>query len=526
MILGLGANLISGGLVLYALKSGAISAVLFGYYWLFLRNRVFHRWNRGFLLASALLAISMPLMPMPGIFGWAGAETGWRGVLHVVVPGSWGEDVGSGGRALGPAGGLDWSGPIFWAYGLVACWLGFVFLGELGFIWRLRRQYPGEWRGEVLFLLTQAPGTPFSFLRMIFWHADIDVESDAGRQMLRHELAHVRHRHTYDLLFLRPLMILFWFNPFFYLIYRELRTLHEFEADRCAVAGGDGLEYAELLVRQTLANGLRGEGRGRPGDRQGGLFHSFFSSSIKRRINMITHFSSVNPGRLSRWMVAPLGVLLLCAFSGRVERPGRTGAERPITVVIDAGHGGWDGGAVAPNGLMEKNINLSIARRVKQLASEYGVDVVLTRDQDVLAGGMKDKRASLHYRADLSAAKKAELFISLHTDAGSGEGQTGFHVYVSKENPYYLKSEQLGSALIDAMKSSYRVGEELRENKEHVWVLRAASVPAVMVLCGNIDNERDRAFIGDATNQEKIARDILQGVVNYRGSGRGAATHP
>jgi N-acetylmuramoyl-L-alanine amidase len=212
----------------------------------------------------------------------------------------------------------------------------------------------------------------------------------------------------------------------------------------------------------------------------------------------------------------------LCAFSGRIERSSRSDhngrvAAKSITVVIDAGHGGLDAGAVASNGIKEKDINLSIARKVKQLATEYGINVVLTRDQDVLSGGMKDRRASLRYRADLSATKKADLFISLHTDASRGAGEEGFHVYVSKENLYFQQSARLGSVLVDALKPSYSVGEELRETKEHVWVLRANTVPAVLIACGNIDNERDRAFISDAANQEKIARDILQGVINYSG---------
>jgi N-acetylmuramoyl-L-alanine amidase len=486
---------------LVLLKSGAISAVLFGYYWLFLRNRRFHQWNRGFLLATVLLAVVMPLMPLPALFVWSAEAPGWRSVLHTVVPGNWKEGLGAGAPAFVAAGGMDWSGWIYWGYGLVAAWLGFVFLRELGFITRLYRRYPRERMGDILFLQTREPGTPFSFLKMIFWNVEIDTESAEGRQMLRHELVHIRQRHTLDLLLLRPLMVVFWFNPIFYWIYRELRTIHEFEADAAALDRGDRYAYAELLVRQTLES------------RQRGLFHPFFSSSIKRRITMITQFSSVTPGRLSRWMVAPLAVLLLCAFSGRVHRaPGK-----PITVVIDAGHGGVDNGAVASGGLKEKDINLSLALKVKQLAAAYGINVVLSRDGDILPGGGKSIQRSLHYRADIAAAKKADLFISLHTDASSGAGQPGFHIYVSKENLYFQQSARLGGVLIDAMKPSYTVGDELKENAGHVWVLRAATVPAVLILCGNIDNEQDREFISNDANQEKIARDILQGVVNYGG---------
>ncbi|HEY4112052.1 N-acetylmuramoyl-L-alanine amidase [Puia sp.] len=485
------------------LKSGGISAVLFGYYWLFLRNRSFHGWNRGFLLSAVLLSVVMPLVPLPGLFAWAGEARALGNVLHAVVPGNWAEDPASDVNAWGfsAAGGVDWGHWMYWGYALVAGWLGLAFLRELGFIARLYRRYPRERREDLLFLLTREPGTPFSFLKTIFWNADIEPESIEGRQMLRHELVHIRQRHTLDLLLLRPLMILFWVNPIFYLIYRELRTIHEFEADRCALEGEDRYAYAELLVLQTLES------------RQTGLFHSFFSSSIKRRITMITQFSAASSGRLGQWMVAPVAVLLLFAFSGSVSPhvPGK-----PMTVVIDAGHGGVDDGAIAANGLKEKDINLAIARKVKQLSSEYGVNVVLTRDADVLSGGMKSVEASLHYRAGLVTAKKADLFISLHVDAKSGDGRPGFNVYLSKENTHFQQSAKLGGVLIDALRGSYTTGNEILETRTHVLVLRAATVPAVLIECGNIDDARDRAFINDGSNQETIARNILQGVTNYK----------
>src|SRR5579859_4608241 len=301
--------------LLYALRAVVVSAVLFGYYRLFLRNRPFHRFNRVFLCGTVLLSVLLPLVPMPGV-GWAGMGEGplLSGAWHRVVQGGWLEDEGAGpGVGSGVPSGVaasaarDWMAWLVWGYGLPALLLGAAFLRELGFIARMYRRYPREKRGDILFLFTRERGTPFSFLRMVFWHAELDMDSVEGRQMLRHELVHVRQRHTLDLLLLRPFLILFWFNPVFYLVYRELKTIHEFEADRLASDGGDRYAYAELLVRQTLES------------RHADLFHSFFSSPIKRRIIMITQFSSVRPGRWRRWMVAPLGCLLLCAFSNRIE---------------------------------------------------------------------------------------------------------------------------------------------------------------------------------------------------------------
>lgn len=500
-----------GGVLLYALKSGCVSGVLMGYYWLFLRDRSFHQYNRVFLLGTVLLAVALPLAPLPDLFSWNGMEEApvLSGALHGIVAGDW-KEAGSGGHGAFVKGGLDWREGVMWIYGLVVVGLGTVFLRQLVYVARLRWRYPRVRKPGLDLFMTREPGTPFSFLRTIFWNEELEMESVQGRQILRHELVHVRRWHTLDVLLLRPFLIVFWFNPFLHLVYRELKTIHEFEADAQALSDGDRFAYAELLVLQTMDA------------RRTSLFHAFFSSSIfsssiKRRITMITQLKPVAAGLCTRLMALPLFLFLLCAFSGRMPRPAAppVHAAKTFTVIIDAGHGGADAGAVASTGLKEKNINLSLARKVKQLASEYGVNVVLTRDGDELAGGKKTIQASLHYRSAISAEKQADLFISLHTDAGSGTNLPGFHIYVSKENALFPQSARLGGVLIDALKPSYTTGEDLLEKEGHVWVLRAATVPAVLILCGNIDNERDRAFISDEANQEKIARDILQGIVRY-----------
>ncbi len=84
-----------------------------------------------------------------------------------------------------------------------------------------------------------------------------------------------------------------------------------------------------------------------------------------------------------------------------------------------------------------------------------------------------------------------------------------------------MRYPQLPS-LIDALKGSYETGEELKESKRSIWVLRESSMPAVLVLCGNIDDPADLAFVSNKSNQEKIARDILKGIQRYH-EGQSAA---
>jgi N-acetylmuramoyl-L-alanine amidase len=375
-------------------------------------------------------------------------------------------------------------------------------------------KYPREKIGDIHFYLTTEPGTPFSFLNRLFWNAEIDINSSQGRQVLEHELYHIRQRHTLDLLLLKVVMILFWPVVIFYLIYREIRTIHEYLADRHAVSGGDRYQYAELMVWHSIH------------DRPLSLLHPFFQSSIKRRITMITQFKSTGSGYISRVMVAPLVFVLLCAFANRLQLhhgahsgDGTLGAHaavlKPFTVVIDAGHGGSDAGAVSGS-FNEKSINLALALKIKQLSPDYHVNVLLTRQDDELAGGKQTIRESLEYRAALANENKADLFVSIHVNNSAGLTTShGFSLFVSPDNAHFAQSMQLGSALIDALKDSYATDGDLKQLQRRIYVLRNTAMPSVLLECGFIDNPADLAYITNGQNQEKVARDILLGVQKY-----------
>ena len=150
---------------------------------------------------------------------------------------------------------------------------------------------------------THEPGTPWSFFKAIFWNRDLDLGSSRGRQVFRHELYHIRQGHSIDILSLELIRALVWCNPFFHLILRELKAIHEFMADRHALAGGSQHEYAELLLFQGL------------GDQPLPVAHSFFHSHLKRRIYMITKSYRGRSGYWGRVMALPLLVLVFCIFS-------------------------------------------------------------------------------------------------------------------------------------------------------------------------------------------------------------------
>lgn len=287
----------------YLLKMTLVSAILFGWYRTFLRNAPFHSYNRRYLLAAAGASLLLPLLHLPG---------GWPQPAALTVLAGSTPDPGlhySPTLAAAPVVGSGWTW-VALIYGLVAASLLFRLLPSLIHIIRLTRKYPSVRMSSIRFYDTDAPGTPFSFGNRLFWNSRIPLETANGQAILRHEMTHIRGRHTLDILALEFLRCLFWINPVFHLLLREVRIIHEFLADRKALSvGGDAHQYAESLVWQSAGSGSITR-----------LTHSFFHTHLKRRITMIikTHPKS---GYLSRILALPLFFLLFTAFAAPKPAP-------------------------------------------------------------------------------------------------------------------------------------------------------------------------------------------------------------
>jgi hypothetical protein len=227
---------------IYLLKTTLLSGILFGYYRWFLRDRCFHGFNRFFLLSIPLLTLALPFIRLPwGGYLWPAdnAPLSLSTPLHAVNSSDWKETDATADPSHWWSHLPSWQMLTAIAYVLVACLMLYFLLCQLRYIRLLTKRYPGRKMGDIHFFGTREPGTPFSFLKYIFWNDELELNSAPGRQILRHELNHVRQGHSLDLLLLRSLVTFFWINPFFHLIYREIRAVHVFLADRDAIAEGD-----------------------------------------------------------------------------------------------------------------------------------------------------------------------------------------------------------------------------------------------------------------------------------------------
>lgn len=194
------------------------------------------------------------------------------------------------------------------------------------------------------------------------------------------------------------------------------------------------------------------------------------------------------------------------------------------TIVIDAGHGGFDGGAVGYDGVIEKGINLDIALTLRDLFLINGFEVVMTRTQDVglcteQAKTIREKKTQdMKTRLDMIRANPNAIFISVHQNKFDQPSSSGAQIFYSKNNE---KSELLASIIQRQMREKLQP-ENTREHKKsgkELYLLDQSDMPAVMVECGFLSNPEESKKLQDPIYQKQIAFVIFSSVMEFLKSG-------
>ncbi len=228
----------------YFLQVVLCSGLMMGYYLLVLRNKRFHQYNRFYLLAVALLSWIVPLIKISWSHPVVNDAPQMVQLLSVVA------DNNSQIEENIIRQGFQWSWDTM-ATAIYFAVAGILFTGMLlAFykVYRLLKHNACKNVEDVYLIITNAKGTPFSFFRYIFWNEEIDLRSESGQQILKHELTHVRQKHSIDKIFIQLMLVAGWFNPFFWLIKKEMEMIHEFIADKKAVDNGDTASLAQMLL--------------------------------------------------------------------------------------------------------------------------------------------------------------------------------------------------------------------------------------------------------------------------------------
>ncbi|PYJ20691.1 MAG: hypothetical protein DME20_03375 [Verrucomicrobia bacterium] len=201
-----------------------------------------------------------------------------------------------------------------------------------------------------------------------------------------------------------------------------------------------------------------------------------------------------------RLLVASLLVALLASGNSPAAQRSRTSgsSSSPITVVIDAGHGGHDRGGIPGQRIAEKDMTLDVAQRLRNVLAASGYRVVMTRDSDVFV--------SLPGRVAIANSYRNAVFVCIHFNATKRMGAGGIETYF-----YSRDSLSLASAV-----HYYVVGGAPSANRgvrrRGFYVLRKTNVPAVLVECGFLTNPTEGAYAQTASYRQKLAEEIAAGV--------------
>lgn len=192
-------------------------------------------------------------------------------------------------------------------------------------------------------------------------------------------------------------------------------------------------------------------------------------------------------------------------------------------VIIDSGHGGEDGGTSSSSGIIEKDINLQISKKLESLFLMSGFKTIMTREDDRLiydssAQKMREKKVSdIHNRMNIINENPNSIFLSIHQNHFEQSKYYGTQVFYSKNNP---ESEIIAGIIQDNVRK-YLQNENERQIKPsgtEIFLLHNAKSPAVMVECGFLSNPGEAQKLTDDDYQTEISVVIYQSIIEYLSS--------
>lgn len=185
-------------------------------------------------------------------------------------------------------------------------------------------------------------------------------------------------------------------------------------------------------------------------------------------------------------------------------------------IVLDPGHGGFDPGKVGINGVYEKDINLSIAEKLRICLEEKGIETIMTRNDDSALYSETDtnkKKADMKKRVEIINQDSVLLAISIHQNSFSQESSRGAQVF------YHVNSEEgknLATILQEKIKEYIKdENKRVAKSNDSYYMLKQTNCPLVIVECGFLSNYEEANLLSNEVYQEKIAQAICLGILDY-----------
>lgn len=188
-------------------------------------------------------------------------------------------------------------------------------------------------------------------------------------------------------------------------------------------------------------------------------------------------------------------------------------------ILLDAGHGGEDGGTSSKSGILEKDINLAVALYLRDYLTLSGFEVKMTRDSDTdlsdksLETVRARKVSDLKKRVEMIAQNSGGILVSIHQNFFEQEKYYGTQVFYSSNNTQSMPiAESIRSSVVSLIQPD---NERELKDATSVYILKNAACPAVIVECGFLSNEQEAEKLNTPEYQKKLAFAICCGIVNY-----------
>ncbi len=209
-----------------------------------------------------------------------------------------------------------------------------------------------------------------------------------------------------------------------------------------------------------------------------------------------------------------VGIILICSVVGVCYVVRATSSPKPqYTIVIDAGHGGRDGGAVGSSGVTESELNLEFSLKLKEMCEDYGFKVVLTRkDMNGLYSifASNKKKSEMKKRQEIIEKAKPDVVVSIHMNS--------FSFSSSGAQCFYASGNESGQALATSVQQALSTEIEhtgLAAKVGDFYVLNCTDYASVLVECGFLSNPEEERKLCDEEYQSNFCRTILYGILDY-----------
>lgn len=190
-------------------------------------------------------------------------------------------------------------------------------------------------------------------------------------------------------------------------------------------------------------------------------------------------------------------------------------SERPV-IILDAGHGGEDPGACA-NGLEEKKLNLEIAQSLKDMLSQFGYSVVMTRSTDVLLynAGEEDRKKffDVRNREAIAESFPNAVFVSIHFNKFPMESCKGLQTFYSDNNSSSIRLAELIQSNAFVMQSDNK--RTVKCGNDSIYLMKNLEMPAVLVECGFLSNPEEAALLSTDDYKKALVLSLYCGIAEY-----------